>query len=130
MDTPRLDRRDLMKLSLLGAAVVVLPRGGTASARSASELDEDRLPRPYAAPFAAQPVLSSPGGLPPGGQDPDSEEIGYLQYTPLAHPDVPTEPGSMLVSVSRNVTDYDVLLEDPQVGRPLFAEVPRPGTRP
>ncbi len=58
MDTPGLGRRDLMKLSLLGAAVVALPRRTTVSARSASELDEDRLPRPYAAPFAAPPVLS------------------------------------------------------------------------
>jgi hypothetical protein len=32
----------------------------------------------------------------------------------------------MLVSVSRNVTDYQLLLEQPQLGRPLFAEVPRP----
>lgn len=79
-------------------------------------------------PFTVQPVLDSPGGLPPGGQDPDDETVGYLQYTPLAHPDLPTEPGQMLVSVSRNVTDYDLLLETPQVGRPLFAQVPRPGS--
>ncbi len=79
-----------------------------------------------AGPFTVQPVLASPGGLPPAGQDPEDEEVGYLQYTPLAHPDVPTAPGTMLVSVSRNVTDYQMLLETPQLGRPLFAEVPRP----
>ncbi len=80
-----------------------------------------------AGPFSAgRPVLDSPGGLPEGGQDPDSDVVGYLQYTPLAHPDVPTAPGSMLVSVSRNVTDYELLLDTPQVGRPLFAEIPRP----
>jgi hypothetical protein len=80
-----------------------------------------------AGPFTVQPVLDSPGGLPPAGQDPDDQEVGYLQYTPLAHPDVPTDPGSMLVSVSRNVTDYQLLLDQPEVGRPLFAEIPRPG---
>ena len=80
-----------------------------------------------AGPFTVQPVLDSPSGLPPAGQDPDDEEVGYLQYTPLAHPDLPTEPGQMLVSVSRNVTDYDLLLDTPQLGRPLFAQVPRPG---
>ncbi len=77
-------------------------------------------------PFTVQPVLESPGGLPAAGQDPDSDEVGYLQYTPLAHAEVPTGPGSLLVSVSRNVTDYELLLDRPQVGRPLFAEVPRP----
>ncbi|WP_409332996.1 hypothetical protein [Trujillonella humicola] len=79
-------------------------------------------------PFTVQPVLDSPGGMPPAGQDPDDEEVGYLQYTPLAHPDLPTEPGQMLVAVSRNVTDYEMLLDTPQLGRPLFAEVPRPGS--
>lgn len=79
-------------------------------------------------PFTVQPVLDSPGGLPPGGPGLDDETVGYLQYTPLAHPDLPTEPGQMLVSVSRNVTDYDLLLENPELGRPLFSEVPRPGS--
>jgi hypothetical protein len=67
-------------------------------------------------PFVVQPVLSSPAG----------QDTGYIQYTPLAHPDVPTTPGQMLVSVSRNVDDYELLLQRPQLGRPLFSEVPRP----
>ncbi|MGY1741850.1 MULTISPECIES: DUF4185 domain-containing protein [unclassified Blastococcus] len=79
-------------------------------------------------PFVARPVLSSPGGLPDRvdpTQDPEDRPVGYLQYTPLAHPGIPTVPGAMLVSVSRNVTDYDMLLAQPQLGRPLFSEVPR-----
>jgi hypothetical protein len=67
-------------------------------------------------PFVVQPVLSSPAG----------QDTGYIQYTPLAHPDIPTTPGQMLVSVSRNVDDYELLLQQPQLGRPLFSEVPRP----
>jgi hypothetical protein len=67
-------------------------------------------------PFTVQPVLSSPAG----------QDTGYIQYTPLAHPDIPTTPGRMVVSVSRNVDDYDLLLREPQLGRPLFAEVARP----
>ena len=82
-----------------------------------------RLPgRPLHRPAGARLA----GLAAPAGQDPEDEEVGYLQYTPLAHPDVPTAPGTMLVSVSRNVTDYQMLLETPQLGRPLFAEVPRP----
>ncbi|WP_139220374.1 DUF4185 domain-containing protein [Trujillonella endophytica] len=73
-----------------------------------------------AGPFGpGRPVLESPSGL----------DEGYLQYTPLAHPDIPTTPGNLLVSVSRNVSDYDLLLRRPDLGRPLFAEIPRgPGT--
>jgi hypothetical protein len=67
-------------------------------------------------PFTAQPVLDAPAGL----------DIGRLQYMPMAHPDIPTDPGSMIVSVSRNVTDFQLLLRQPRLGRPLFAEVPRP----
>jgi hypothetical protein len=66
-------------------------------------------------PFTVRPVLDAPSGL----------DEGYLQYTPLAHPDIPTTPGNMLVSVSRNVSDYELLLRRPELGRPLFAEIPR-----
>ena len=69
-------------------------------------------------PFVVQPVLPSPAG----------QDTGYIQYTPLAHPEIPTTPGRMLVSVSRNVDDYDLLLARPQLGRPLFSEIPRPGS--
>ena len=49
-----------------------------------------------------------------------------LTYAPLAHPEVPLSSGALLVSVSRNTTDLAQLLARPEVGRPLFAEIPRP----
>ena len=57
----------------------------------------------------------------PAGQD-----SGLLTYAPLAHPEIALESGALLVSISRNTTDLARLLADPEVGRPLFAEVPRP----
>ncbi|MGY1744375.1 DUF4185 domain-containing protein [Blastococcus sp. SYSU D00695] len=67
-------------------------------------------------PWTVQPVLSSP----------DGHDTGDLQYTPMGHPDVRTPSGQLLVSVSRNTTDYDELLRRPRLGRPYFWEVPLP----
>jgi hypothetical protein len=64
------------------------------------------------------PVVSSPAGHdgPPGERS--------LQYTPLSHPDIRTRSGALLISVSRNTDDIDLLFDEPQVGRVLFHEVP------
>lgn len=53
-------------------------------------------------------------------------DTGNLQYAPLAHPEVPLADGNLLVSISRNTTDPDRLLDDPEAGRPVFVEVERP----
>lgn len=68
----------------------------------------------------ATDVLSSPAGhdAPPGSRN--------LQYTPLSHPDIRTASGNLLVSVSRNTDDIELLFTEPQRGRVLFAEVPLP----
>lgn len=47
-------------------------------------------------------------------------------YAPLAHPEVPLADGKLLVSISRNTTDLARLRKDPTIGRPVFAEIPRP----
>jgi spore coat protein A, manganese oxidase len=57
MDTPSLNRRDLLKVSVVGSAALALPLQSVLSAKSASELDESKLPRRYVAPFKAPPVL-------------------------------------------------------------------------
>jgi FtsP/CotA-like multicopper oxidase with cupredoxin domain len=57
MDVPSLTRRDALKISLLGAAAVALPWQAVLSAKSASLLDRDRIPRPYTVPFTQPPVL-------------------------------------------------------------------------
>ncbi|MPQ98380.1 DUF4185 domain-containing protein [Modestobacter sp. I12A-02628] len=67
-------------------------------------------------PWTAQRGLSAPAGY----------DVGRLTYSPLAHPDVELASGRLLVSVSRNSTSYDSLVADPRIGRPTFAEIPRP----
>ncbi len=67
-------------------------------------------------PWTASSALSAPAG----------HDTGRRTYTPLAHPDVPLASGGLLVSVSRNTGSLAELLDEPELGRPLFAEVPRP----
>ena len=58
METPSLNRRDVLKVSLAGTAAMALPYQAVLSAKSASELDARKMPRPYAAAFTAPPVLA------------------------------------------------------------------------
>ena len=51
MDFPSLNRRDMLKVSVLGAAAVALPFQGVLSAKSASRIASSKLPRPYTQPF-------------------------------------------------------------------------------
>lgn len=65
-------------------------------------------------PWVPRRALRAPAGY----------ESGELAYAPLAHPDVPLSSGNLLVSISRNTTDPHQLLADPEVGRPVFVEIP------
>lgn len=67
-------------------------------------------------PWVAQQALRSPAGY----------DAGELTYAPLAHPEIPLASGALLVSISRNTTDPAQLLADPELGRPVFAEIPVP----
>lgn len=58
MEAPSLTRRDTLKVSVLGAAALALPWQGVLSAKSASTIDRDRIPRPYTVPFVRPPVLA------------------------------------------------------------------------
>jgi spore coat protein A, manganese oxidase len=58
MDFPSLNRRDMLKVSVLGAAAVALPFQGVLSAKSASRIASSKLPRPYTQPFKKPPVLA------------------------------------------------------------------------
>ncbi|HEX2072465.1 MAG TPA: multicopper oxidase domain-containing protein, partial [Geodermatophilus sp.] len=58
MQTPSLNRRDVLKVSLAGTAAMALPYQAVLSARTASELDPKKMPRPYVAAFTAPPVLA------------------------------------------------------------------------
>jgi spore coat protein A len=57
MDLPSLDRRDMLKVSLLGAAAVALPLQAGLTAKSASRISSRKLPKPYTLPFSTPPVL-------------------------------------------------------------------------
>jgi spore coat protein A len=59
MDVPTLDRRDMLKVSALGAAALALPFQGVLSAKKASRIAESKLPKPYTLPFRKPPVLSA-----------------------------------------------------------------------
>ena len=59
METPSLNRRDVLKLSAAGTAAMVLPVGGVLSAATASQLPASAMPKPYAANFKAPPVLEA-----------------------------------------------------------------------
>lgn len=51
---------------------------------------------------------------------------GLLRYAPLAHPQITLADGRLLISISRNTTDFRRLLEQPALGRPVFAEIESP----
>lgn len=68
-------------------------------------------------PWKGQAGVKAPFGL----------EKGELKYSPLSHPEIPLRSGKLLVSVSRNTTDLNKLMTEPdKVGRPVFAEVDVP----
>lgn len=52
-------------------------------------------------------------------------DTGKLKYMPLAHPEVELASGDLLASVSRNTTDFEQLMRNPQVGRPEFIQLQR-----
>ncbi len=54
------------------------------------------------------------------------DSSGQLRYAPLAHPDITLADGRLLISISRNTTDFGRLLAQPTLGRPVFAEIDRP----
>ena len=56
-----LTRRDLLKIGAAGAAALALPLPGPLSGARVSQLDESRIPRPFAQPFRRPPVLHPVG---------------------------------------------------------------------
>ncbi|MGY1704741.1 multicopper oxidase domain-containing protein [Geodermatophilus sp. SYSU D00697] len=90
MELPDLNRRDVLKLSAAGTAVVALPMQGVLSAKSASELAASKMPKPYTAAFKSPPVLE-----PVVTDDVRSNVFGYVpdDYEPPASGGhVPGEP--------------------------------------
>ncbi len=57
---------------------------------------------------------------------PSDMTTGTLRYMPLAHPDLLPEPGTVVISYSRNDTDTGQVAENPFLYRPTFLRVPLP----
>ncbi|WP_041546038.1 MULTISPECIES: DUF4185 domain-containing protein [unclassified Nocardioides] len=57
---------------------------------------------------------------------PSDAAQGRLRYLPLAHPGLLPEPGTVVVSFSRNRTDVDEVVADPTRYRPGFLRVDLP----
>ncbi len=117
-----------------GDAVATLPAvGGVSQTLSVSHVDGQYVAVSkrdgdlgdfvyiWTAPTPAGPWTARQGVAAPSGVD-----TGELEYAPLAHPEVPLTDGRLLVSISRNTTDFQQLMDDPEVGRPVFVEVERP----
>ncbi len=68
-------------------------------------------------PFSAGKVVAS---------RPSHPEAGILTYAALAHPGLLPEPGTIVISVSRNSTDAEAIAADPTLYRPEFFRVPFP----
>lgn len=57
---------------------------------------------------------------------PSDAASGEVTYMPLAHPDLLPVPGTMVVSYSRNNTDFSKIQADPTLYRPTLIRVPMP----
>ena len=68
-------------------------------------------------PFSAGEVVASRPSYP---------NAGLLAYAAIAHPALFPEPGTIVLSVSRNHTDPEAVAADPALYRPEFFRVPLP----
>src|SRR3954451_8685359 len=62
MGSLSVSRRDVLKVSVLGAAALALPFERVARAKTASKIAESKIPRPYTLPFKVPPVIDGRGG--------------------------------------------------------------------
>ena len=60
---------------------------------------------------------------------PSNSETGQLRYMPLAHPDLSSDPSTIVISYSRNNTDTSKVVNNPFLYRPQFLEAPLPTGR-
>ena len=62
MGTLTVSRRDVLKVSALGAAALALPLERTVRAKTASKISPNKIPKPYTLPFKVPPVIDGRGG--------------------------------------------------------------------
>ena len=62
MGTLAVSRRDVLKVSALGAAALALPVERVVRAKTASKIASNKIPKPYTLPFKVPPVIDGRGG--------------------------------------------------------------------
>src|ERR1700754_3193210 len=62
MTEAQVSRRDVLKFSALGAAVVALPLERVVRAKTVSQIAASKLPAPYTQRFQIPPVIEATGG--------------------------------------------------------------------
>ena len=110
MEAVSLSRRDVLKVSALGAAALALPFERTVRAKTASKIASNKIPKPYTLPFKVPPALDGrEGGTLTIAQQMKTAEIlpgvqtpifGYNGITP--GPTVLARKGKPLSIVMRN----------------------------
>ncbi|MFW3172766.1 multicopper oxidase domain-containing protein [Geodermatophilus sp. CPCC 206100] len=101
MDTPSLNRRDVLKVSLAGTAAAALPFQAILKAATASTLASSKMPKPFVAAFKAPPVLE-----PVARDDVPGDSYGKVpdDYVPV--PGNAHRPGEPIKGSAYIGTDY------------------------
>jgi hypothetical protein len=110
------------------AAVLVPACGGMSTALSAHRSDLGWVLVTKRDDFLGDAVIALVG---PDSWGPFRERMLFastttaqrLEYLPLAHPELPLEDGSLLVSLNHNNIDHNVVLSNPAAFRPTFHAV-------
>ena len=122
-----LSRRDVLKVSALGAAAVALPFEQTVRAKSASRIAASLLPKPYVAPFVVPPVAQPKG---------TTKGLDGVTDVPLY--DITQKEGlaQILPTIKTPIFGYDGIAPGPTIlarkGRPIAVKVTNalPATHP
>ena len=122
-----LSRRDVLKVSALGAAAVALPFEQTVRAKSASRIAASLLPKPYAAPFVVPPVAQPKG---------TTKGLDGVTDVPLY--DITQKEGlaQILPTIKTPIFGYDGIAPGPTIlarkGRPIAVKMTNalPATHP
>ncbi len=118
-----------------GAAVELIPAtGGTSQTLSVFAQDDTWYALSKRDEFLGTDITVWSAPAPWGPFDsgravaplPSDAATGRLRYMPLAHPELLPEPGTVIVSYSRNRTDVAEIIEDPLEYRPRFLRVRLP----
>src|SRR5690349_18841103 len=127
MRSVSLSRRDVLKVSALGAAAVALPFEQTVRAKSASRIAASLLPKPYAAPFVVPPVAQ-----------PTGTTIGLDGVTDVPLYDITQKEGlaQILPTIKTPIFGYDGIAPGPTIrarrGQPIAVKMTNalPATHP